>query len=211
MTSKIGSNRQKSPPQRHLKGLTSKQRMFVAELQADPSLSATQAASRAGYKNAAVMGNKLLNNTVIKGAVSAALTKRITTADIKAEEIDRTLFEAVQFDPADIFEDSPTGTLTLKELQKMVERSRRCITGVKVRQRFTKDGVETEVDVKWMDKLAAAKLLYQRLQLLEPESKSGGAQVNINFLSELRDSLSGRTVSPIVDGEVLDGYIKEDN
>ena len=185
--------------------------MFVAELQADPSLSATQAASRAGYKNAAVMGNKLLNNTVIKGAVSAALTKRITTADIKAEEIDRTLFEAVQFDPADIFEDSPTGTLTLKELQKMVERSRRCITGVKVRQRFTKDGVETEVDVKWMDKLAAAKLLYQRLQLLEPESKSGGAQVNINFLSELRDSLSGRTVSPIVDGEVLDGYIKEDN
>lgn len=210
MSGKISTNQDKNPPKKRMKSLTARQRIFVAELQAEPTLSPTEAARRAGYKNPGISCQKLLMKPEIQQAVSVAATQRVQQCQMRAEDVDAQLVAAIQFDPADIFQDGSAGVLTLKELRKMVDSSRKCISGLKIKQRLTSDGLETEVDVKWIDKLRAAKLLYQRMGLIDTETKRSGAEVNINFLSELRDSLAGRPPRPVVDSDVIDGYLTVD-
>lgn len=73
--------------------LTTKQKVFVKEYIVD--FNAAAAARRAGYsvKNSDIIGNQLLNKTLVANAIEKELKKRNWRTEITAEEIIKDLIE----------------------------------------------------------------------------------------------------------------------
>lgn len=77
------------------KGLSEKQRRFVAEYLVD--LNATQAAIRARYseKTAKQQGARLLTNVDVAEAIGKGQEKKLDKAELKAEEVIETIRETI--------------------------------------------------------------------------------------------------------------------
>jgi phage terminase small subunit len=88
-------NRNSASRTRVENNLSEKQRRFVAEYLVD--LNATQAAIRAGYskKTANEQGARLLANASVAEAVRKGQEKKLTKAELKAEEVIQTIRETI--------------------------------------------------------------------------------------------------------------------
>jgi len=140
--------------------LTDQQRLFAREY---ASLSnATQAAIKAGYslKNAAKQGHKLKSDPRIMAIVAQVIANTEAQALVReAREIvdDARLLQELEcsaiLNPADAF-DNDGKLLPIKEMPEPVQRA---ISSVKVRS--IELGKATLTEIKFIDKLAAIKMM----------------------------------------------------
>lgn len=161
------------------KGLTPKQRRFVAEYLVD--LNATQAAIRAGYstKTAKVQGARLLTKADLQRAVSEGMAKRQERLEVKADDVLRELLRVAMADLGKAYD----GNGHLLPIHDIPEDTRRAMAGVKVFDEFEGYGKErTKIgevrEVRFWDKNKALELLGKHLKLfverLEHTGKDGG-------------------------------------
>lgn len=152
--------------------LTEKQKRFVAEYLID--LNATQAAIRAGYKNADI-GRQLITKNNVSAAIQAAMGKRAQrteiTQDRVLEELARVAFtngaefaRVVTVRPDD--DGPPIQCVELTETDQLTPEKRAAISGIKQ----TKFGIE----VAACDKLKALELLGRHLGLFDGKGTGAG-------------------------------------
>jgi hypothetical protein len=214
---KIAELAERQPLGYYLKRLRTKQRAFINEVAQRPEAKLEDCAKDAGYKNPSAAVASLLKNEIVQRAISAIQYQHSQHAIKKGDEVIERLWEMADFDPADIFEDDAlTRTITLKQLEEMPLKARRCLTSMRVKSRTTttRNGdpdTTVEVDIRWPDKLEVAKVLAKALGVIdaEPSSKEG-ANVTIN-IAAIRDKLSNPEGVKIVDDDVIDAAIRSKN
>lgn len=196
--------RERDPAKWRQKRVTGQQRIFVEELQADPTMSPTEAARKAGYKHPPTSGRDLMNNPTIRAMVLKAQQDRLKETALNALEVDNQLMALLMFDPAEVFSHKG-GKLELKQLDSIPPAVRRSINGMEITEKHFEGGSSVTMKITWPDKLAAAKLAYQRLgEITGDDGDKGDNIVNIN-LGGLRDALSGP--SPVITDDIIDGEV----
>jgi phage terminase small subunit len=196
--------------------LTMQQRIFAEELIADPFMSVTEAAKRAGYSEATaqVQGSKLLKHPVISRMIGHALNERLKRTQISQDEVLNILINAVTLDPCALFDQQEDGTLTFKELTSIPPEVRMLITDLDctTKTRYLPDGepeVTTRIKVKWLNKEVAVQLLMRHLGMIEPSTKGVDVNVSVNIVSQLREVIAQRGAK-VVDGNVIKQLAQED-
>lgn len=190
--------------------LSPQQRMFVEELVADPTMSPTQAALKAGYsqKTASVKASQMLKNPVIAQMVGNALQKRIERVQVNQDDVLKFLYQALTLDPLDLF-DEVDGALSLKQLQDIPEDIRRLITKIDAKSRPIGDEgqVETRVKLEWVSKELVLQLCMKHLGMLNNGSNDGDVNVNVqvitnnNLVQQLREAV--HTNSKVIDAQAI--------
>lgn len=106
-----------------------------------------QAAIRAGYgeKSAAVQACKLQAREHVAAAIAEGTARQAAAAELKAENILRTIVEGLDFDPARLFDDNGN-LLAVVEMPLGIRRHLRSVKVVRIPGR--KDGAET-VELRW--------------------------------------------------------------
>jgi phage terminase small subunit len=190
--------------------LTPGQRFFVAELIADPFMSPTEAAKRAGFaeSGAGVQGLKLLKNPTIAKLVGDALRERLNRTKIEADDVLNFLYCALNLDPLGVFDVAEDGMLTVKDLHKIPPQMRRLITEIECVTKTTgrtaanpSGDEETRVKVKWVSKELALQLCMKHLGLggVDTAVKTE-VTVNNNLILQLREAVAAK-------GRVIDGAV----
>ena len=194
--------------------LTLQQRMFAEELIADPFMSVTEAAKKAGYSEATaqVQGSKLLKHPVISRMIGHALNERLKRTQIGQDEVLNLLINAATLDPCSLFNQDQDGTLTLKDLNSIPPEIRVLVTELDctTKTRHLPDGepeVTTKVKIRWVNKEAAIQLLMKHLGMIEPDKKLT-VGVTVNVVSELREAIAQRGAR-VVDGDVIKKLAEE--
>ena len=208
-TNKLDSSTTRAPNAKDEGKLNARQRMFLAEMRSDPTMSPAVAAKRSGYKNPGVMGSKMMNNPIIKRAISALIVRQEMRLQRDGDELVERMWETEDFDPIEIFKSNPDGSITLRQFEDMPAKARRQITSIKVRERRrpTEDGdeVETDVEVKWIDKLKNREYLAKHHGIIE-QVGSGGAKdgVTINFLADFRAKVENPDSVEVIDDRTIE-------
>lgn len=149
--------------------MTKKQRFFVEEYLID--LNATQAAIRAGYsfKTAKQIGQDNLSKPVIRNAIDRAIAERSRRTGINQDRVIQELAKIALVNPADVID---MDSATVKPDASRDDTA--CVSGVKIRTLFSKDGPVLEREVKFCDKLKALELLGKHLGLFSDRVKLEG-------------------------------------
>lgn len=197
------------------------QQMFVAELLAEPTLSAKQAAINAGYspKTAEGTASRLMNNAKVNAALAAGMQKRIERVELDQDQVLRFLYDALTLDPIDLF-DEADGVLTLKQLQQIPQNIRRLITKIEVRSKKTNtptdEGEEStqenvHVKIEWVSKELVLQLVMKHLGMAQPENVTNvnvGVQINTgNLVQQLRESLASK--GRIIDAKSISKMVEK--
>jgi phage terminase small subunit len=166
--------------------LTPKQQRFVEEYLVD--LNATQAAIRAGYsaRNAGKLGPRLVGESRIAAAISAAMAARAEKVEVTAAEVLEELRTLMTSDVRH-FQVDHDGTLTLAP--GVPDRAWRAVSSVKHKIRtFTDDDGNTdttrEIEFRLWDKNTAIEKVAKHIRFYPPEKiehsgevKTGGVLV----------------------------------
>lgn len=161
--------------------LTPNQQLFVQELLADKMFSPTRAAEKAGYKNAAQAGGKLMLKPEVQAAVGVALRERTERIKLSADRLLEELAYIALRDPIDMCDES--GRIITDDLRKIPERMRRCIDGMKVRKIVNPETGEetTELELKLVGKQGALELAMKHFGMLQVNPSIGAINVNIDW------------------------------
>jgi phage terminase small subunit len=199
-----------------LEKLSVSQRLFAEALIADPNMSPSQAAIKAGYsaKTAAVKGSQLMKNPVIAQMIGRAIQDRIDRVKIEQDDIIRFLYNALTLDPLDLFNESPDGSLSLKELQKIPKEIRILITKLEAKSRPIGDSgeVETRVKFEWVSKELVLQLCMKHLGMTG-EDKGKDVNVNVqvinqnNLIQQLREAVVSK--SKVIDANSITTLAQE--
>jgi len=170
------------------KKLTPKQKKFVELLSSDPSLSQTEAAKQAGFKNARQSGSQLLTLpefSHVKVELDWLKAERAQKLGITSQRVLERLAELAFTDPRDCFErdgQPKNFTKLSREQAALLGESKLTWTVVKIQHAAGEDGkpwIETvlkpNMQVKIRDPLPAVKLLMKHLGLLVER-----VQINVN-------------------------------
>lgn len=202
--------------------LNPNQRMFVAELLADVSLSPRQAAINAGYapKNADATADRLLSNPKVNDLLGKAFHDRLKRTEITQDEVLRFLYDALMLDPLDLFDSDEGGTITLKQLQAIPANIRRLITKIDVKTKKTFDPTDEgeeaaqeniHVKLEWVSKELVLQLVMKHLGMTQQDNVTNvnvGVQINAgNLVQQLRESLAskGKVIDAKAITEMADG------
>jgi len=98
-----------------LSELNTNQQKFVYELIADDLFNPTAAARRAGYKNPAIMANKLMKNPTVALALGKVMRERNERCEMKAAHVMEYIRHALFFNPLDHFIPTDEGGVWLVE------------------------------------------------------------------------------------------------
>jgi phage terminase small subunit len=189
--------------------LSPQQRMFVEEMVADPLMSPSQAALKAGYspKTAAVKASNMLKNPVIMQMIGKALSERIERVQVTQDDILKFLYQGLMLDPLDLFHQTDE-SLTMKQLQEIPKDIRRLITKLDVKTRPVGDDgqVETRVKLEWVSKELVLQLCMKHLGMGIKDDK-GDVNVNVqvvtnnNLIQQLREAVASK--GKVIDGKVI--------
>lgn len=165
-------------------GLTHKQRRFVEEYLL--CASATQAAIRAGYsaRSAQVTSSRLMDDPAILKAIEEAQAARSERTQVDADYLLHRLFEEVEADLADLYNEETGDLLPLHEWPPVWRRG--LVSGVEI-EAITADGVE----VGKVKKLRLSDRV-RRIEALGRHVSVNAFRENIRVegLSELADRLA---------------------
>lgn len=204
----IDRGSKRSPNVKDERKLTAKQRMFIAEYRADPTISSSEAARRSGYKNPSVAGPRTLEHPVVKRAVSALIIRQEERLQRTGDELIQRMWETEDFDPISIFKDENDGSISLRQLEDMDPRARRQITQLRIREkrRSTEDGdeVETDVEIKWVDKLKNREYLAKNYGLIDVEKGGGKDTITVNFLADFRAKVENPESVEVIDDGIIE-------
>lgn len=191
-----------------LKGLSAKQRIFLEAILAEPTMSTTEAARKAGYKNPESSGSNLMKHPGIQRAHNAMLNKRAAEFQIESHQVLMILYRALTLDPLDLFNQSSDGEITLRQLEEIPKEIRSLITELECRTRvIDEDGnTETFVKVKWVSKDTALQLCMRHLGLLQDKVEVKGS-VEVDFAARLRAALSAPPGAGIIDDNTINGMV----
>lgn len=186
------------------------QRMFVLNLLADDQFNATRAASKAGYKNPGQMGQRLIKQPVISAAIGKAIADRARKVELAAEDVLIHLKNALFLNILDLFNKNEDGSYSLKDFEEIPADIGRCISKLKSRTRYDKDGGRTvEVDVELMSKDTMMGLAMKHLNLLgEREEEIKTHEVDKEILIHMLETVEGR--SNIIDARVIEQKVIDD-
>lgn len=171
MTFKKG---QSGNPKGAPKGLTAMQRRFVAEYLID--MNATQAATRAGYKQGKQHGHDTLNKPWVRELVDAELAKRAASCGVTAKRVLDELAAIAFADLRQLFDDAGN----LKPVNELAETIARAISGIDVTRSRTwsrKNGESVSEHihkVRSWDKPRALELLAKHLGMLKDSVEHSG-------------------------------------
>ncbi len=163
--------------------LTPRQRRFVEEYLID--LNATQAASRAGYKNTSAFKNahRLLKKPHVRAALDAALEDRAERATIKSHQVVEELAHLAFANMADYVDFSSRG-VNVKDIAELPDGAARSIA--EVSESKTANG--GTIKFKLHDKLRALDALAKHLGLYRDQSGASATGENNNGASSLSET-----------------------
>jgi phage terminase small subunit len=168
----------KQLPQKN-RGLTRKQRLFIAEYQTD--FNASKAAIRAGYKGrVGEIGYQLLQKTPIKEAIDRAMQERLRTIGVTSERVLTEIARIGFLDIRKLYRDD----LTLRPPQEWDDEIAAAIAGIEVFEEFEGRGEErarvgVTKRVKGFDKVRALGILGKHLKLFDGSGSEAKASVVI--------------------------------
>lgn len=189
--------------------LTPNQRLFVEELLADEQFNPTRAARAAGYKNPAIMGNKLIKLPVIRAMIGKALQERIERTQLRADDVLEMLTTALFLDPAELFSVTGDGVILVKSLDEIPQKLRRCITRLKCRTRYDKKGEAQEslMEVELMSKDTMLQLAMKHLGLGGTEKVD--VQIQGNVVLELLQAAEQERRATVIDTKFIEAKIED--
>lgn len=149
------------------RGLTDKQRRFVAEYTID--YNATRAAKVAGYKNPKAQGAVLLKKTAIARAIGKIQKGNLEEAILSKEEIIAELSTIAMRDPLDMCNEE--GIFVIDDMRKIPADIRRAIDGIRVKQRYDDEGnvIGQEFELKLVGKATAFRMLMEHFGMFAPQ------------------------------------------
>lgn len=180
--------------------LNARQKLFVAEYVKRGN--ATRAAIEAGYSanTAQEQGSRLLSNAIVSEAVAREQHKRLARLGADADAILEEV-AAIAFSKLDDYAEWGPGRFELKESGEVDARAVQSVT-IKEVTISTPNGdiVKTEQGIKTHDKLAALKLLGQRVGIFvdrkEITGRNGGPLV-VQRKSDLPDDELDRRITEL--------------
>lgn len=145
------------------RGLTDKQRKFVAEYVID--YNGSRAARAAGYKNAAIMASRLLKDPKISRAIGNIQRKNLENAILSKDEIIKELSVIAMRDPIEMCDEN--GMIRTDDLRQIPAHIRRSIDGIKVKQSVDPETGEVyqEFELKLVGKATAIRMLMEHFGL----------------------------------------------
>lgn len=156
-----------------LKGLTDKQRRFVLEYAV--SLNQSAAARKAGYKNAPKAGMELMKKATVQKALRCIIRPKMEKLELTVERVLTELAYCLFRDPADMANEH--GIIDIDNLATLPESVRRCIDGIKAKQKVDQHGNLTQtLELKMVPKAKMIELAMQYLNLINaggPETTDG--------------------------------------
>ena len=192
--------------------LTVNQRLFAEEIIADPFMSATQAAIRAGYseKTAQVKASQLLKHPVIARMVGSAINERLRRTQISQDEVLQFLINVMYLDPLAIL-NNVDGAVKLKDLNDIPPELRILITKIKTKTRTIYEGdnagSETTVELEWVSKELAVQLLMKHLGMVQPDQTNVNFNVNAGLVTQIREAIANK--GKVIDGSVIKKMVDE--
>ncbi|MGO9770926.1 MAG: terminase small subunit [Roseiarcus sp.] len=182
--------------------LTPKQKRFIEEFLLD--LNGTAAYKRAGYNakghGAEVNAAKLLSNTEVASAISAAQAKRSRRTEVTADRVIQELAAIAFADPRKLF----NADGSMNALHEVDDNTRGALV-VEVNQGMDSEGNPTFTrKTKFACKLVALDRLARHLGLLNDKiTVKGDAQDPIRILIQ---SIQGSAIKPVIEGRSEDEY-----
>lgn len=151
------------------KGLTGKQRRFVAEFIVD--LNATAAAERSGYslKTAYSLGQRLLKNAEIQRHIQESMEKREKRTSITQDMVVQELARIAFSDPRDIASWGVDG-VKLKSSEEITDDQAASIS--EISETITEKG--SNLRIKRADKVKALELLGRHLAMFTDKQEHSG-------------------------------------
>jgi phage terminase small subunit len=167
------------------RGLTAKQRLFVTAYLQDCNAAK---AYRKAYADSTIAsantnGPRLLRNARVAEAVATGMEKREEKDWLKIEDLERALSRIVNFDPAQMVDESGNAL----PLNKVPEEARLAVAGIDSEELWEgrgRDAVQTGVVRKWkaFDKVSAIALgMKRRGLLIDKHELLGPAHVVVNI------------------------------
>lgn len=153
-----------------LNDLPDRHRAFVVEY--CKHYNASEAARKVGYKNAAVMGRKLIDgkhHPKVARAIGAIQKKNLETAILTKDQIMQELSTLAMRDIIDLCDEE--GAFIVDDMRKLPPHIRRCVDGVEIDQKFDREGnvIGQRVKLKLIAKMQAFDMLSKHLGLYSPE------------------------------------------
>lgn len=156
--------------------LTDRQRLFLDEYMIDRN--ATQAATRAGFGSAEVMGPRLIKRPHIAAAIAERVEQQSERTGITADRVLAEIAKVAFSDLRRVF--TPGGNLL--PLQDIDDETAACLSSIEIVTRKVPGGEEAEVEhvakIKLWDKMNALEKLGKHLGLfadkVEHTGKDGG-------------------------------------
>ena len=157
------------------KGLTTREKKFVAALLADPKQNATSAAIKAGYsKNGAgVTGHKLLKKANIAAQRDEKVNKLVSKYDTSATWVLEQLARVASYDPRKLFDADGR----CKPVTELDDDTAMAISGMKTVSRVAgddKDGMVVFTDFKLADRIRALELIGKHRAMFTDKSEVSG-------------------------------------
>ena len=182
--------------------LTPKQKRFIEEFLLD--LNGTAAYKRAGYNakghGAEVNAAKLLSNTEVASAISAAQAKRSRRTEVTADRVIQESAAIAFADPRKLF----NADGSMKPLHEVDDNTRGALV-IEVNQGTDSEGNPTLTrKTKFACKLVALDRLARHLGLLNDKiTVKGDAQDPIRILIQ---RIQGSAIKPVIEGHSEDEY-----
>jgi len=149
------------------KHLTENQKRFCEELVASTSFSPKEAAEKAGYKQGAVAGAKILKNPYANAYISDLIRIRSEKTELKAETVLKELMHCCLRDPIGLVDEEGYFHTNLHDIP---EELRRAIDGIKVKQTRDEEGNMTQtLEIKFVSKASMIELAMKHLGLLDAD------------------------------------------
>jgi phage terminase small subunit len=184
MGSRMTVRKERKLPPSLVGKLTDQQRVFVLELMADPAMSPSKAAERAGYAIPNVAAAKLLKNTHVAAFLKHKQKKREDKLEVTAEDVLAELIDLGFRDIAGLFDDNGK----LKNIHDIDPKLRKCIDGLKQRTKryFDKDQdgwvEETETHLDLVRKMQPLELIMKHMGMLtERKQIEHTGKVSLNW------------------------------
>jgi len=168
--------------------LSLKQKIFCDEYLID--LNATQAAIRAGYSSKAAkeIGSENLTKPNIRAYIGKSIAERSRRTGINQDRVIRELARIAFINPTDIIN---VDEATLRE--NTTEDDTAAIASIRVKSIPTKEGLGTEREIKFADKLKALELLGKHLGMFKDKIElSGSVDTGLNKLDSILKQLQGK-------------------
>lgn len=154
--------------------LTDQQRTFVFQLLGDAEFNPTEAARKAKYAQPSTAAYKLLAKKEIQAVLGKKMKEREDRLEITADRVLKELACIAFRDPIELCDEN--GRISLDDLRKIPEHTRRAIESIKQKTRtlyseHEESGQEVEVEMKFAAKLGALELLMKHLGMFAAEKK----------------------------------------